>query len=283
MVASCCQIPLRFEYCAADVRCCATEGDTTVATLEGLISLTRGELVDMPRPFQASVRGDGITSRFELPDKPIDGDSLLVFRRDNETSTTTAVTADAYTVSEDEGVITFNAPPADTDTIVVQGTAFRFFSDSTIQGFVERALEKHNNRTIVTVDTLPAVEEHLVAIRAKIEGLWRLATDVAYGIDVYAPEGTTIPRSQRYRQLMAQIAEEQARLRNMSQQLNVGLERVEVGTLRRISTKTGRLVPLYVAQEYDDRRRPQRIYPGIDVQATTVRPDYLPPLPPPPP
>ena len=249
-----------------------------MATLESLRAKTRHELVDLPRSFQANIAGDGSTVRFELPDKPVDAATLAVSQRTGE-DPAVPVPAEDYMLDDVHGVLWLSATVAEGTTLLVQGTAYRFFSNEQIDNFIDSALDKHTNRTTVTMETLPPVEEHLVAILAKIEALWVLATDASYDISVFTPEGVSIPREQRYRQIMAMIDNEQQRYRLMSQQLNVGLSRVEVSTLRRISTKTGRLVPMYVPQEFDDRRRPQRMYPGIDEQATTVRPAHLPALP----
>lgn len=249
-----------------------------MATLEALRAKTRHELVDMPRSFQANISGDNNTVRFELPDKPVDADTLTVARRADGASAE-PVLADEYMLDAVHGILWLSAPVSAGTTLLVQGTAYRFFSDEQIDNFVESALDKHLNRSQTMLETLPPVEEHLVAILAKIEALWVLATDASYDISVFTPEGVSIPREQRYRQIMAMIDNEQQRYRLMAQQLNVGLSRVEISTLRRISTKTGRYVPLYVPQEFDDRRRPQRMYPGIDEQSTTVRPAHLPALP----
>lgn len=73
-----------------------------------------------------------------------------------------------------------------------------------------------------------------------------------------------MPRSQRYHQVMAHIAALQQRYQTLSQQMNVGLYRIEMANLRRVSRTTGRLVPLYTEREYDDHTLPTRILPPID-------------------
>ena len=46
--------------------------------------------------------------------------------------------------------------------------------------------------------------------------------------------------------------------------LGVGLGAAEVGTLRRVSKTTNRLVPVYVQREYDDISRPRRLFTEPD-------------------
>ena len=49
-----------------------------------------------------------------------------------------------------------------------------------------------------------------------------------------------------------------------AQALNIGLERLEVVNLRRVSRTTNRLVPLYKPREVGDYGPIERIYPEID-------------------
>ena len=112
----------------------------------------------------------------------------------------------------------------------------------------------------MTIAKIPTVEEYPVAILATIEALWALATDAAFDINIVAPDGVTIPRSQRYQQLTNMITERMNQYRMLCSALNIGLWRLEIGTLRRVSRRTNKLVPLYMPQESDDARKPERIY-----------------------
>ena len=59
--------------------------------------------------------------------------------------------------------------------------------------------------------------------------------------------------------------------------LGVGLDRIEVMTLRRVSRQTNRFVPLYDSREWDDNSRPRRRFPPIDQQAPSTPPsDFVP-------
>lgn len=57
-------------------------------------------------------------------------------------------------------------------------------------------------------------------------------------------------------------------------QLNIGLWRIEMGTLRRISRTTNKLIPVYMAQEIDDGRMPERVYLQNDLTGRSPLPDY---------
>jgi hypothetical protein len=252
--------------------------------LDRLRKRVRVELSDQAQTFQATVVGDGATTRYDLPVRHIDPMTLIVVRiPSDEPSQNVPLAAGAdYVVDAFDGLVILTSPLPALDALYVTGTRYRFFIDETLDMFIETAFAQiTKGREITTVgvnpygfrefsqhaityDTLPEVEILPTALLAKIEALWVLATDAAYDIDISA-DGASIPRTERYRQLMAQIQAEEARVHPMLTALNIGLDRLEVTTLRRVSRTTGRLVPIYVAKEYDDRAtRPVRVLPPID-------------------
>ena len=127
----------------------------------------------------------------------------------------------------------------------------------------------------MTINLIPAVEEYPIAILATIEALWALATDASFDIDIQAPDGVSIPRSERYRQLTQTIQARWEQYHQLCAQLNIGLWRIEMGTLRRISRTTNKLVPVYMAQEIDDSRNPERVYIQNDLNGRTPFPSYV--------
>ena len=126
----------------------------------------------------------------------------------------------------------------------------------------------------MTLYMLPAVEEYPLAILATVEALWALATDSAFDIDIQAPDGVMIPRSERYRQLTQIIQQRMEQYKQLSSALNIGLWRIEMGTLRRVSRMTNKLVPIYLAQEIDDSRKPERVYIQNDLNGRKPAPSY---------
>jgi hypothetical protein len=135
-----------------------------------------------------------------------------------------------------------------------------------MEKFVLTAVGQHTyNRTdsygsAVTIAKLPIVEEYPLVILSTIEALWTLSTDAAFDINIMAPDGVTIPRDQRYSQLTNMIQQRWEQYKQLSSALNIGLWKIEMGTLRRVSRITNKLVPVYVPQEIDDARRPERVY-----------------------
>ena len=125
-------------------------------------------------------------------------------------------------------------------------------------------MQHSNNRTdslgrVQDVANLPAVEVYPVALLASTLALYTLATDSSFDINVFAPDGVTIPRSERYRQIMDMLNVRKEQYRELCTLLGIGMYRIEVFSFRRISKATNHYVPLYRPQEVDDYSYPERI------------------------
>jgi hypothetical protein len=179
-----------------------------------------------------------------------------------------------YVVVPKEGELQLTTVPAAGTAFSVAGFNYRLFTNDDLDIFIETALlqHTHNQSPPIVLDdpapigsaVLPGVEEYLVAILALVEALWVVATDLSYDIDIMVPEGVSIPRGQRLRQVRELIDARMEEYLSLSRQLNVGLGRLVMSNLRRVSRTTNRLIPIYVAQEFDDRTPPKRVYPKID-------------------
>lgn len=116
----------------------------------------------------------------------------------------------------------------------------------------------------ITMENIDPVELYPLALLTAQMVLWTLLLDASTDIDISTAEGTFVPRTQRFRQLIQMQDLLQQRYKDICAQLNIGLYRMEVFNLRRISRTTNRLVPLFKDREYDDTAYPQRILPPID-------------------
>lgn len=243
-------------------------------TLEYLVGRVRLELRDEATPFDEQFIADGASVQYSIDYYPLKRESLVL--------TVNGVPFTDWTVDSRHGVFLFDSPPNEGAVISIAGVQFRYFNDDDISVFCTEALREHSQGRLdqygvqMTLDRIPAVEHHLVAIRAVILALWALVTDASFDIDIHAPDGVSIPRSERYRQLMNTLDARQAEYDSLAKALNVGLFRVEVYTLRRIAKQTNRLVPLYMTQEYDDARPPTRLYTEVSTQGTQFPVEDLP-------
>jgi hypothetical protein len=229
-----------------------------VATIASLVDRVRLEIGDPGKSFVWQQAATG-TNRYEMPYSPVDAATLQVYVDGVDVS-------DAVEVEEHTGVLTLDVTPAVDDLIVAQGTYFRYFTNAELEELTTAAVNEHLYLRsdafgrAMNVSNLPVVEEYPAALLATIKALYTLATDSSFDIDISTPDGVSIPRSQRYRQLMEMIQSRREQYDQLCQALNIGLTRIDVFTFRRISRTTNRYVPVYMPQEVDDRTPPQRIY-----------------------
>lgn len=257
-------------------------------TLARIRARLRIEIADYIQSFTVAQKGDGTSNRFDLPAESVVSESVVAYYViEGETVATPLVLNTDFIIESKTGIITTTLPIRDDATLYVRGTYAQFFTDAELDIFIESAFAKHTHgatdrvitrnpltgRTtyvtnLQTYASLPVVEEHPVALLASIEALWALAADTSYDIDVTTAEGTNLPRQQRYHAIMQMIEAQQTRYDGLAAKLNVGLGRIEMFTLRRISRTTGRYVPVYVGREYDEHGAPIRVYPPVDTGVT---------------
>lgn len=246
-----------------------------MATLTTLADRLRSELGDIAKSFVWQTTADGTTNRYLVPYSPIDGATLLVTVDGDDVST-------AVDVEEQTGYLTFDVTPETDAPIIVVGKYFRYFTDAEICQFVNDAFAQHTANhadaygRAVTLLNLPGIEEYPVVIYASTLALYTLATDASFDIDITAPDGVTIPRSERYRQLMQMIETRKQQYRELCSQLGIGLYKIDVFTLRRTSKTTNRYVPVYLPQEVDDRSMPQRALLSMPSYGSAISPSDVP-------
>lgn len=235
-----------------------------MASIDTLVSRVRLELGDMGKSFVTQFVADGSTNRFKLHYAPLDAPSVVVYQNGLE------ITENCF-VEESTGVLVTEDVPADGAEITVSGTYYRYFTNAEMASLVNDAVAQHANGGVdslgrkITATSLPVNEEYPVAIYAVTLALYTLATDAAFDIDIAAPDGVSIPRAERYRQLMDMVNARQVQYRDLCVHLGVGLYKIDVFSFKRISKATGRYVPIYRPQEVDDRSYPQR----VDIPAPT--------------
>lgn len=246
-----------------------------MATINGMANRLRYEIGDIGRSFVYQFIADGTTNRFLIPYSPLDGAYLAV------NSDGVDVSADVE-VEEATGHIVFDNTPAAGDVIVIAGNYFKYFTETEICQYVNDAFDQHTTfhtdsygRTM-TVANLPTVEEYPVVIYASTLAMYTLATDASFDIDIQAPDGVMIPRSERYRQLMQMIEVRKNQYKELCSQLGIGLYKIDVFSLRRISKTTNEYVPVFEPQEIDNKspktrvRLPIPTYGNVKPTPTTV-------------
>jgi hypothetical protein len=247
-----------------------------LATTAGLLARARLELGDVAQTFQTRILGDGATTLVTLSYKPVQA-STLVITKQNVSGSVNLVGGVNYTLDDGNGLVTFAAPLENNATYIFNGQAFRYFSDTDWTTFVTTAALQHlHQRDGVTLVNLDPVEEYPITLLAVTEALYSLLNDAAFDIDINTPEGVGIPRHQRYQQLTDMLVARLDQYDKLSSALNVGLNRIEMFDLRRVSRTTNKLIPLYREQEFEDTRFPVRIFVPIDLKGGAATPDTVP-------
>jgi hypothetical protein len=229
-----------------------------VASVSSLVDRVRFELGDGGKSFVVQFVADGTTNRFNINYSPLDASQIFVKLNGSDVTESTSV-------EESTGVLVFDTVPDDGDEIQVSGIFYRYFTYSELVGLVESAVAQHTARNTdslgrkILAENLPTIDEYPVAVYATTLALYTLATDASFDIDISAPDGVSIPRSERYRQLMDMVTTRQNQYRELCVYLGLGMYTIDVFTLRRVSKMTNRYVPVYKPQEVDDRSYPQRV------------------------
>lgn len=248
-----------------------------------LIARIRAELGDLGAPFQDVYMGTGEQGYYDLSQGSI---AYLTSVTVTQNGSSRPLTEGAdYQLMDVEGrVVLLGAlnPLPQGAILVVTGLGDGMLSQSELETCARDACASffhkqfHSARakdshgfiqyvdTPASLATIPDVEQLPLVLLGVINALWKLATDSASDVDVDTVEGTHISRAQRFQQLMAMIDATTSRYHDICQQLNVGLWRVEMSDLRRISRTTSRYVPIYRPREYDDYGLAVRELPPID-------------------
>ena len=246
--------------------------------VEDIIRRVRTEIGDPEETFRASFPGDGTTTWFNLPKQNLDSSNFVVTVIDGA-SMTDLDPATQYSIDFQPGTLMLNTAPPVGSTVVFAGKAWGMFTDDEIVEYIRDAVNWHvytrkieeryrdihgfmtYRETPINLVNLPEVEEPLLIWLTTINIFWTLADDAAKLAGVHTAEGTMIDNTARYTQLMTQIGALTDRYETWCRQLNVGPFAFETLELRRVSRRTGRLVPLMKPREFDDHRYPVRKLP----------------------
>lgn len=230
-----------------------------MATKADIIAIARNYLRDFPRFFQTSFVPQGRT--YELGKPNIDASSMWVATVTGASVSVLAPTTE-YVLDERNGLLRLNTLPA-VDSLLVEGYHYEWLTPADLSFYADMAihLNTHNINTPLS-DMAPAVVD-VVGIHALIQALWGLLSEYSRDIDVITSESVHIIASQRYRMVANLLDTWTAEYNTRAAALNIGLERIEVLNLRRVSYTTNRLIPLYKEREVGDYSPIERLWPEI--------------------
>lgn len=260
-----------------------------MATLENIIAGARTYLRDKPRFFAATESRSGLARTFKMPHLNVRQFGLFISGTDGTISATgildtpeQVVDADTFTfaVDEAEGLVRIAKPITGGFTgdwiFNFEGYYYEWVCDADLRYFANNIVAEHAFHRDFNFERVSDAEEDVISLGAAIEALWALLIEYSRDIDINAPSGVAVPATQRFRQVETLLMGPQGLLQKYSQKaslIGVGIDRMEVLTLRRVSRTTNRLVPVYKPREWDDRSIPTRVFSEIDPSGTTYPPE----------
>jgi hypothetical protein len=248
-------------------------------TTASVLYKVRRILRDTGEQFSSQVAGDGVVSRFELPQDTIDPATVSVTIGPTDGSSIPAPlgTPANYTLDGENGIITLTAPLVEGQLLTVTGIFYETFIDNDIIDYIQwnfiEFTQGRNPQPMLDPIVgryppsilLSPLEERALSLAAARDVMRDLASASASEFTIDTGDGTVIPQSQQYQQFMNQADVLDGQYQTLAARLGIqSADTINVSTLRRISASTNRLVPLYVPREYDDRAYPQRILPPIN-------------------
>lgn len=233
-----------------------------MATVADISNIARNYLRDFPRFFQVSF--DGSSRTYELGNPNIDATSIWVATYPTNASTPTVLVPSSYDLDTRNGILRLATVPGSTTRVMVEGYHYEWLTPDDLTFYTQRAIEKHLPALNIDITSLSDIAVNAIAIAAICESLWGLMTEFSRDIDVLTSESIHIPASQRFRMVQSLLGQWEGEYQRHASALNIGIDRLEVFTLRRISRTTNRLVPLYKPMEIGDVGPIERLWPAID-------------------
>lgn len=229
----------------------------SLTPLEHTIELARNYLRDFPKFFQVSF--DALGRTYELGSPNVDSTTLWVATV-SSTSVVTELTSTQYSIDERNGLLRLTTTPAANTKLMVEGYYYEWLLPKDLSFYAERSINFHKPTINIPLEQASPAVLDVVGIGALVEALQALMTEYARDIDVMTSESVHIPGSQRFRMLQSLVQQWEVEYRKHANNLNIGPERVEQFSLRRVSRTTNRLVPLFKSKELGDYGPMERIW-----------------------
>jgi hypothetical protein len=215
--------------------------------------------------FESNFGPPNIGSTLRLPHPLVEPSSVTVLDNQDGTDISQQVAINAR-----NGLLKIQNFAQYVSGVYVSGMYFNWFLDEDLAFFSQLIVTEHmQGRPGVTLESIEGTEVEVMGIGALVFALWSLMSEFATDIDVAGPEGLSIPAHQRYQQMQTLVQYWQAQYDHKAAMLNVGLNKIDIFTLRRISRLTNRYPPLYRGREIDNPRPPIRIRPPIPPEVST--------------
>ena len=228
----------------------------TLTPLEHVMQLARTYLRDFPKFFQVSF--DAVGRTYELGQTNVDSSTLWI--ASTLGASATELTTSQYSIDNRNGILRLASTPAANTKIMIEGYYYEWILPEDLQFYSERSINFHTPTISVPLEQANAAVLDVVGLGALVEALQALMTEYARDIDIMTSESVHIPASARFRMLQSLCQQWEIEYRKHANNLNIGPERIEQFSLRRVSRTTNRYVPLFKAKELGDYGPIERIF-----------------------
>ena len=229
---------------------------SNLTPLEHTMELARNYLRDFPKFFQISF--DAIGRTYELGQLNIDPDTVWIATTTGASAT--ELTPTQYHLDNRNGIMRLTTTPAPNTKIMVEGYYYEWMLPSDLQFYAERSINFHMPTIRIPLEQASPAVLDVVGLGALVEALQALMTEYARDIDISTSESIHIPSSQRFRMLQSLVAQWETEYRKHANNLNIGPEKIDQFSLRRVSRTTNRYVPLYLPKELGDYGPMERLF-----------------------
>lgn len=228
----------------------------TQTPLEYVVEVARTYLRDFPKFFQ--VNFDAIGRTFELGQPNVDISTIWVASVVG--ANVTPLTSADYSIDARNGIVRLATTPVANSKIIIEGYYYEWVLPADLEFYSKHSINYHKPTINVPLEQANPAVLDVIGIGALLEALQALMTEYARDIDVMTSESIHIPGSQRFRMLQSLCQQWELEYRKRANNLNIGPERIEQFSLRRVSRSTNRLVPLYKAKELGEYGPMERIF-----------------------
>lgn len=233
--------------------------------VNNITTIARNFLRDYPKFFQVSF--DSVGRTYELGNPNIIKDGLWVasFIPGNSPVTITDDTSASmyYSLDARNGILRFNNSLPANSKVLVEGYYYEWVLPEDLEFYADHAIHQHIYNLDIPLDNVTDIVLDTIGMSAVVETLSGLMTEYSRDIDVTTSESVHIPASQRFRMVQSLIDYWQKSYEKQAKSLNIGLDRIEILNLRRVSRTTGYLVPIYKQRELGDYGPLERVFPEI--------------------
>ncbi len=235
-----------------------------MATKTDIITIARNYLRDFPRFFQLTFDAAGRTYALGKPN--IDPESLWVAYTPSSGggASVTVIPSTDYSLDSRNGLLRLPSTLIGANQFMVEGYYYEWLTPADLDFYADMAIDLNtHNLDVNLADVAPAVA-NVIGVYTLVQALWGLLSEYSRDIDVITSESVHIIASQRYRMVSDLLSTWTEEYNKMASALNIGLGRIEMVTLRRISKTTNRYVPIYKGREVGDYAPVERLWPAID-------------------